>query len=173
VFDVVLSRRRKYLTVVRPLVERFAASPAAESLSALATAPLDDGYPFAGREADTIRIVAAGLVAYGQQRGLDDEEAVRAWGMETGAVEFAHELDPYVGSVTGIGPALFAYMRMRAGADAIKIDSRVRGQLESRGFRLGASDASVLVLATACARSLGCTKLELDQLLWWADQGQT
>ncbi len=135
--------------MVLPLVERFAASPAAESLGALATASLDDGYPFAGREADTIRVVAAGLVAHGQEQGLDDEEAVHAWGMETGAVEFANELDPYVGSVTGIGPALFAYTRMRAGADAIKIDSRVRGQLESHGFRLAASDASVLVLASA------------------------
>ena len=42
----------------------------------------------------------------------------------------------FVGATNGIGPALFAYLRMRSGADALKPDLRVRESLNRLGFGL-------------------------------------
>ena len=71
-----------------------------------------------------------------------------------------------MGCVKGIGIALFAYMRMRSGADAIKPDVRVRKSLRSLGFVVPGDDHAVLVLAKAAAIEIGVSRLVLDQLLW-------
>jgi len=92
---------------------------------------------------------------------------MRNLGPGVGMLEHAHGLDPVVGSVRGIGPALFAYMRMRCGADALKPDLRVRNALRSVGLAVPSGEHEILVLARALAQEIGISALQLDQLLWW------
>ena len=86
---------------------------------------------------DTIVGVARGLLRYGEERGLDNDDAARSWARVTDGLEFAHESDPYVGRVKGIGFALMGYLRLLCGADAIKVDGRVVARLQELGFDLG------------------------------------
>ena len=69
----------------------------------------------------------------------------------------------------GIGPALFAYMRMRCGADALKPDLRVAAALRELGFGVPGDEHSILVIARAAAAELDVSLLVLDQLLWGRD----
>jgi len=168
VVDVVLSRQRRYKSIVLPEVEAFEETEAASSLAALAQlGPLGIRGLRSG-EADTIRATAPGLLRHSADRGLDDEAGVRSWAELVAPFEHAPELDPCVGSVKGIGLALFAYMRMRSGADAIKPDVRVRKALRRLGFPTPAGEHALLVVARAAAQEVGFTRLELDQLLWAA-----
>ena len=178
VFDCVMSRRRRYESVVLPLVADFKLTPSAVSLTDLAErgpglTGLSRPYPFKRGEAETIRQVATGLERYREERSLGEEAAVRAWAGEAGAFERTPDLEPYVGSIKGIGVATFAYLRMRCGADAIKPDVRVRAGLGSLLFPLGdGSDLALLCVAGAAAVELGVTRLQLDQLLWWESKYQ-
>lgn len=76
------------------------------------------------------------------------------------------DLDPIVGSVKGVGPALFAYMQMRSGGDAVKPDLRVTRGLRRLGFIVPGGMHATLVVARAAAAEIGTTLLVLDQLLW-------
>ncbi|MEV6271253.1 hypothetical protein AB0L64_29100 [Kribbella sp. NPDC051936] len=167
VFDVVASRRRKYETRVARMVEQYAGD--APTLGSLATDGPGDGYGLRDGEGETMRQVAAGLLRFGAERELDDEEAIKSWADSVAEFEHAAKLDPYVGAVKGIGLALFAYLRMRCGADAIKPDVRVRRALVRLGFRVPGDEHAVLVVCGAAAVELGVSKLVLDQLLWWSD----
>lgn len=60
-----------------------------------------------------------------------------------------------VGCVKGIGLALFAFMRMRSGADVIKPDIRVKKAMVSLGFVVSNDDHALLVLAKAAAQEIG------------------
>lgn len=167
VFDVVASRQRAYERRVKPLVARFAATPAAASLEALALDGPGDSWGLKAAEYMTIQEVAAGLLRFAADHGCaDDDDTVRQWAGRTLPIVDAHGLDPYVGSVSGIGPALFAYLRMRAGGDGIKPDIRVRRGLANAGFDLPRSDLAVLRLGEAVAIEVGLPLLVLDQLLW-------
>jgi hypothetical protein len=67
--------------------------------------------------------------------------------------------------VKGIGPALFAYMRMRSGADALKPDLRVARALRELGFPVPADQHAIIVVAHAAADDANISLLLLDQLL--------
>jgi hypothetical protein len=166
VFDVVASRRRVYLSRVRRLVADFEQRPAAASLAALASNGPGPGLSLMSTEAITVKQVAAGLHRYCEERQLDDDHGVAQWAVSTEPLRFAPRLDNYVGSVSGIGVALFAYLRMRSGADAIKPDRRVRGSLNRMGFNLPPGEVALLLLAEGAAEELGVTRLALDQVLW-------
>jgi hypothetical protein len=173
VFDVVASRRRRYIPRVRSMVERFQQMPAAANLRALAEEGPGDGFGLRQGEGETMRRVAQGFLTFGDVSGLaGDDEIVERWATAVAPLEVAPELDPYVGAVSGIGIALFCYMRMRAGADAIKPDVRVRNALSWLGFDVPGGEASVLVVATTLADELGISRLVLDQLLWWTGNAQ-
>lgn len=100
---------------------------------------------------------------------MNENEACKAWADRCEGVEHAPSLDPVVGNVKGIGPALFACMRMRSGSSAIKVDVRVRKSLRSLGFRIPDSDHATIVVARAAAESIDVDLLVLDQLLWHAN----
>jgi hypothetical protein len=165
VFDVVASRQRDYLNKVRALVADFERRPAAASLAALASNGPGPGLSLMSREAITVKQVAAGLHRYCEERQLDDD-GVAQWAVSTEPLRFAPQLDSYVGSVSGIGVALFAYLRMRSGADAIKPDLRVRRNLDQMGFKVPPGENALLLLAEGAAEELGVTRLALDQVLW-------
>jgi hypothetical protein len=70
--------------------------------------------------------------------------------------------------VKKIGPALFAYLRMRAGADAIKAEVWVARVLEEHGaeFKKATDVVEVMRYAEAVAEAAGIPRLVLDQMLW-------
>lgn len=151
------------------MVRRFRETPQSASLAALAAeGPVGDFGLRAG-EADSIRGVAAGLSRYAEERAQGDDDGCRGWAWEVAPLEHAHRLDPYVGVIGGIGPALFAYARMRCGADALKPDLRVRAAFRRLGFTVPNGEHALLVVARAAADELGVSLLVLDQLLWHAD----
>jgi hypothetical protein len=169
VFDAVASRRRQYERVVLPWVDRVNTEPGAASLAALSNLGPSPSFHLWRGEAETMREVAADLLRFGSDDDLgDDDTSVEAWAACVGPLEVAPTLDPYVGSVNGIGAALFCYLRMRAGADAIKPDVRVRRTLEQLGFTIPTGGAALLVVSSVLAAELNITRLVLDQLLWAA-----
>jgi hypothetical protein len=167
VFDVVLSRQRRYSRVER-LTERFQATRPASSLVALAADGPGDGYPLRAGEAETMRSVAGGLAEFCERFELDEERGVRRWAQDAAAFEHAPSLEPFVGRAAGIGPALFAYLRMRCGADAVKPDLRVHRALVGLGYLVPREPHAVLLVARGAAAELGIDLLVLDQLLWRA-----
>jgi hypothetical protein len=176
VLDVVLSRQRRYDSRVAPMLARWTAKVtglgAQPTLAFVAEHP-DSYVEFAARtgEADTTAAVARSLLRYGSDHGLTEDNAIcEAWASSTVGLEVAPRLDPYVGSIRGIGPALFAYARLLCGADTIKPDVRVLRQLRAHGIEVEAKDAVAAFLAAqAVAHELGIDVVELDQLLWYAE----
>lgn len=167
VFDVVASRQRKYKTKVLPLVSRWEAAVSAPTLRAMASSPLEaKDYGLTSGEPTTMRTVAANLLELAEDGGMSDDEACRLWAEGVGGLQHAHNLDPVVGSVSGIGPALFAYMRMRCGANALKPDVRVIGALRGLGFSTPGDAHSVITIAQGAAAEVSLDLLTLDQLLW-------
>jgi len=171
IVDAVMSVQQDYEKAVLPLVASFDQTPAAASLEALAELDGIDETLFNNSPKRTAAIVgvARGLIRYRQERGLNDEDAARAWAQVTDGLEFAHEADPYVGGVKGIGFALMGYLRLLCGADTIKIDSRVVGRLQELGFDLGnpPQPERGLMISALAAQQVGMGLGELDQLLWW------
>jgi hypothetical protein len=167
VVDVVASRRRRYSSRVRNMILAFRES----GITTLATLAAE-GPGLSGLrrgEAETMTWVAAGLLAWGAANastGGSDDLLVADWATWGAAFDLAPGLDQYVGSVPGIGPALYTYLRMRAGGDGIKPDVRVRARLADLGFRVPPSSAGLLLVAWAAADNLGVSRLQLDQLLW-------
>ena len=134
VFDVIVSRQRRSKARVLPMVEAFFLTPAAASLQALAHEGPGLGHGLRSGEDATMQGVATGLVRFAAERDLDDDHGARIWADSAAPFEHAPKLEPSVGSINGIGPALFAYLRMRSGADALKPDLRVREGLNRLGF---------------------------------------
>ncbi|GAB2776278.1 hypothetical protein GCM10027039_41910 [Terrabacter koreensis] len=169
VFDVILSRQRRYPSVVVPRVEKWATG-GEPSLARLAQNGVEaSDFGLQRSEPATLQAVATNLLAYCRTEGLSEDEGCRAWADRVQGLEHAPKLDPVVGGVSGIGTALFAYMRMRCGADALKPDLRVARALRDLGFDLPADEHSILVVAMAAAAELDISLLVLDQMLWGRD----
>ena len=171
VVDVVASRQRNYLSKVRHIVNGWQEEAREPTLAWLAANPPDGArLGLMASEPETMRHVAENLVAFASSRGLDEDTGCRTWAEEVDGLEHAHRLDPVVGGVSGIGPALFAYMRMRCGGKALKPDVRVGRELRHLGFEVPAGEHAILVVSKAAAAELGVDLLVLDQLLWWAEE---
>jgi hypothetical protein len=170
VLDVVLSRQRLYQDRVLPLVDRWERDSDAHSLRWLAGhEPDQKTYGLRSGESSTAAVLARNLVTFidGLGLGEDEDEGCLRWAQGTAGLEHAPRLDPVAGSVTGIGPALFAYLRMRSGADALKPDLRVARALRELGFHVPPDEHAVLTVAHAAADEAAINLLVLDQLLWW------
>lgn len=169
VVDVVTSRQRKYEARVVPLVAKWESFAGGKSLDVLAGRGIPTKiFGLREGEEDTIREIASNFLRYGEIKGLDDENQLCArWATEVEDMRFTYELDPIVGSVKGIGLALFNYMRMLSGTDAIKPDVRVKKKLNEFGFKVPKNDISVMYLCELIANDLKISLLELDQLLWF------
>jgi len=170
VFDVVASHRRDYQKVVLPTVQRFRSQWPDLTLAELATGNPSSGFGLPAERWTTIIGVAAGFDRYRTDRSelLDasDDDVVTHWAAAVEPVRLTQRLDPYVGSVSGIGVALFAYARMRSGADAPKPDRRFRDHLKHLEFPTPAGEGALLLVGEAAAEEVGIHRLELDQLLW-------
>ena len=126
-------------------------------------------YGLRSGESATIAALACNLVDFVDERSLgeQEDEGCMQWAQGVAGLEHAPGLDPVAGSVTGIGPALFAYLRMRSGADALKPDLRVARALRKLGFYVPVGEHAILVVAHAAADEAAISPLVLDQLLWW------
>lgn len=124
-------------------------------------------YGLRSGESATIAALVGNLVGFVDGHGLSEDEGCLRWAGAVAGLEHAPELDPVAGSVPGIGPALFAYLRMRSGADALKPDLRVARALRKLRFHVTADEHAILVVAHAAADEAAISLLVLDQLLWW------
>jgi hypothetical protein len=97
--------------------------------------PSTERYGLRLGEGNTITAVASNLAAFADELGVSEDQACKQWADGVAGLEHAPGLDPVVGVVPGIGPALFAYLRMRSGSDALKPDLRVARGLRQLGFR--------------------------------------
>jgi hypothetical protein len=175
VLDVVMSRQRRYQERVLPLVARWERDSEAHSLRWLAAHEPDQrSYGLRSGEPGTAVALARNLITYAVEHDLGDDEdkACLRWAQGVAGLEHTPVLDPVAGSVSGIGPALFAYLRMRSGADALKPDLRVARALRMLGFHVPADEHTILVLAHAAADETDISLLVLDQLLWWAAESR-
>jgi hypothetical protein len=161
VVDVVASRRRRYdktvLGVILPTYEEEAHNLSLKFLSENPPAYL----PLMQGEADTMSALAQFLTRFGSTE--NDEMTI---------ANFAeHSWSPRIRaralSIRGIGPVLYEYLRMLSGADAIKIDSRVRLALRSLGVPQHLfTDVGLVEVCKLIAKELKCSLVQLDQLLW-------
>ena len=161
VVDVVASRQRRYDTYVVPKILPLYESKA-NNLSLLSLSlkspkwlPLRDG------EADTMKLLAKALIDFGKSKKLSDEEdIVKEWAEDEDASQ--EVLD-----IKGIGPALLQYLRMRSGADSLKVDVRVIEELSKIGLPAHwFTTDGLLELCKEIAEEAKCSLLELDQVLW-------
>ncbi|MFD8494910.1 hypothetical protein [Amycolatopsis sp. NPDC059657] len=167
VIDVVASRQRRYVERVLPMVKRWEADHQPATLEVLAETPPDAAtYGLLPSEPVTMQTIARNLTQLIRDLRTDEDTGCRIWADSVQVLEHAHRLDPVVGAVPGIGPALFAYLRMRCGADALKPDLRVAKALRGLGFTVPGDTHSIMVLARAAAAEIDFPLLSLDQLLW-------
>ena len=171
VVDVVASAWRNYDRVEKQIVPAFEKSVRTPSLKMLAQAiPNIPG--LRNGEAAAMQAAAAGLLRFAAEKlpgaAGNDEKIVKAWAKYAEPFRFETKSEPYVGSVKRVGPALFAYLRMRAGADAIKADVWVARVLQQHGakFKKETDVIEVTRVAEAVAAATGLSRLTLDQMLW-------
>ena len=173
VVDVVASRQRQYISRVIPMVDKYRNSREDHGLNQLRTKSPTDILQLrtSQDEGGVMQRVAAGLLEFGEKYGLESDDSIcEQWAKWVEPVVFAPKLDPYVGSIKGIGPALFAYLRIFCGADALKPDVQTRKMFDELGFNVPDGDNALLLSAKAAAEELGTSMVVLDQLLWWATQ---
>lgn len=167
VFDVVASRQRRYIGRVLPMVEKWESDTEEPSLAWLAShTPEASRYGLRQGEPETMTTIAVNLRELADDLQIGDDDACRTWATGVQGLQHAPGLDPVVGSVRGVGPALFAYMQMRSGGDAVKPDLRVTRGLRRLGFVVPGGMHATLVVARAAAAEIGSSLLVLDQLLW-------
>jgi hypothetical protein len=171
VVDVVASAARNYDRVEQAIVpgfERFAHNkPTLEALAKTDLAQLKT-LGLRANEPNTMIEVAKGLMQFGSERKITGDDAIcRAWGEYAEEWRRTPKLDPYVG-VKGIGIALYAYLRMRSGADAIKPDVWIARLLQQYGATIrNPKDAlEVMQCAEQVALAAKVSRLTLDQMLW-------
>ncbi|MFZ2057321.1 MAG: hypothetical protein WAV54_07930 [Acidimicrobiales bacterium] len=171
VVDVVLSNQRDYDAFVWPEVQAWMARNPGTDLQHLAA----QGPGSVRRlrkdkradEARTMQEVASGLLDYSRALGVDEKQGLCAWAVAAEPFRFAVRSELYVGTVRGIGIALFAYLRMLGGADAIKPDTRVIKALRRAGLSVARDAGAALLLGEGMAEELGVGRLWFDQLLWY------
>lgn len=162
VVDVVSSRQRKYETYVKSkLVPQYKSKISDLSLSYLSmNAP--DWMPLRKGEAQTMSEVSKLLTSYGIENNISKEDEI--------CFVWAHDVDAQQSmlDINGIGPALLQYLRMLSGADTLKVDVRVIETLRQAGLPVDWFSAEgIFQLCKSISREIGCSMVELDQMLWY------
>lgn len=170
VFDVIASRQRRYIGRVLPMVKKWESDTEEPSLAWLASHPPEAArYGLRSGEAETMTTIATNFRELAGDLGIDEDDACRTWAAGVVGLQHAPGLDPVVGSVKGVGTALFAYMQMRSGGDAVKPDLRVKRGLRRLGFVVPGGMHATLIVARSAAAEIATNLLVLDQLLWSLD----
>lgn len=164
-----------YVTGVKPTVERFreafVAADRATGLAELAAIDRDDEAlveAFGARRKRQVLLKAARVLA--DRSESDDLDALRSWAAE--ADVYRYDEDP-IGSISGVGPATFQYLRMLAGVDTVKPDPEVTALLEAVADEVDSTpiDAGDGLRAIASCEWLAVVspfrRIEIDQIAWW------
>ncbi len=161
VVDVVASRQRRYeKTVLGAILPSYKETAGNLSLKFLAENP-PHYLPLMQGEAQTMSALAQFLIGFGLTENDDVNTANFA------KASWSPRIRARALAIRGIGPVLYEYLRMLSGADAIKIDSRVRLSLRSIGVPQHLfTDVGLVEVCRLLAQELNCSLVQLDQLLW-------
>ena len=169
VVDVVASRQRNYLKVVVPRIVNVFEAAQAPTLLSLAQNP-PDYLKLRTGEVQTMVNVAIELLVFGERANLNDEnEICYNWAMLSSSFESEEPNieNLAIAEISGIGPALLEYLRMRSGGNSLKVDVRVKNSLKAIGVPVDyLSDRGVYAVCQTISKELGISMLELDQILW-------
>lgn len=169
VVDVVASRQRNYLKVVVPRIVNVFEAAQAPTLLSLAQNP-PDYLKLRTGEVQTMVNVAIELLEFGEHANLKDEnEICYNWAMLSSSFESEEPNieNLAIAEISGIGPALLEYLRMRSGGNSLKVDVRVKNSLKAIGVPVDyLSDSGVYAVCQTISTELGISMLELDQILW-------
>jgi len=180
---------------VEPAVSRFreafVETGRTDSLEAIATLEVDDDDLVAALGAHRKRHVLIQIASVLADRSEDDDlAALRGWAGD--ADHYRYEADP-IGSITGVGPASFQYLRQLAGIDTVRPDPTVvafledverdlenvdvDNDLEEAGVIDTAEPGSVPIDTSSPRRTIAscewlaiCSSyrmLDLDRIAWW------
>ncbi|RQH03402.1 hypothetical protein [Natrarchaeobius oligotrophus] len=115
-------------------------------------------------------VLCATATVLSERPEADDLEALRGWAAE--ADQYAHDEDP-IGSIAGVGPSSFQYLRQLAGIDAARPDPTLARFVDAVDAEL---ESAALSTATGRRTIVSCewlslvstyTPLEIDRIAWW------
>ncbi|WP_265110315.1 hypothetical protein [Halosolutus halophilus] len=160
---------------ILPSVERFrdafVATDRVTDFATLAGLDLEDDDLVAAFGAQRKRHVLLETAAVLAGRPEDDDlAALQAWAAT--ADHYRYETDP-IGSISGVGPASFQYLRQVAGVETVRPDPKVREFVETVASELGSSPLSTttaLRTIASCewlAFQTSYSPLEIDRIAWW------
>lgn len=164
-----------YENIVKPNVEafreRFIQSGDVQSLADLAELEHDSAFAedFTIGHPNIVYDVSSALLENADP-GADDLEILQTWAENADPKQYQSD---QVGSVHGIGPATFQYLRMIAGADTVKPDIQVEkfiNELESDYPEFDLDSSSKIDLIDSCrwlAAHSTYSMVEIDQIAWW------
>ncbi|MFC4246728.1 hypothetical protein ACFOZ7_06915 [Natribaculum luteum] len=170
-----------YFTGVRPTVERFRETfvepGRVTSFEDLAALDLEDDDLVATFGAQRKRHVLLEAACVLDGHAGSDLEALTSWA--AAADVYRYEDDP-IGSISGVGPATFQYLRMLAGVDAAKPDPETAELVETVATEVDSLeiDAGTSLRTIASCEWLAIVtsyrRIEIDQLAWltFADEGE-
>ncbi|WP_290810038.1 hypothetical protein [Halovivax sp.] len=122
------------------------------------------------------RVLVEGAARLDDRKEADDLDALTGWA--AGADPYRYREDP-IGSISGVGPSSFQYLRMLAGVDAARPDPDVTRLVEAVDAELADSplDASEPLRAIASCEWLAVESsyrpIEIDRIAWWTYADET
>ncbi|SDQ54188.1 hypothetical protein [Natronobacterium texcoconense] len=160
---------------IKPAVERFreafVETDRIDSFEDIAALDLEDEglvEAFGAERKRHVLLEAADVLAAREE--ADDLAALAGWAAE--ADHYRYDEDP-IGSIAGVGPSTFQYLRQLAGVDAVRPDPDVVEFVTDVDADL---DSSPLDTSTARATIASCEwlalvssfrPLEIDRIAWW------
>ncbi|SEH11994.1 hypothetical protein SAMN04487967_0606 [Natronorubrum sediminis] len=167
---------QQFISGVKPAVERFQATfvetDRVDSFDSLAALEIDDEdlrEVFTVRRNRTVLLEAARVLAERPEEG--DLESLVGWA--SSADHYRYDSDP-IGSISGVGPSSFQYLRQLAGVETIRPTSTVTTLIESVIAELDSAplDTSTTARTIASGEWLSFVSsyspLEIDRLAWCA-----
>jgi hypothetical protein len=182
IVDTVFSLRRKYLPMVRKILRPFYREFPEEDLRRVAkcdpsllcerltSSPSgNQNHPLSNisRWRNVVEIAKRFVENYG-----DDIDAIHEWAKNEELPKDAARppflrKDVIIKNLNGVGISAVQYLRMQAGIDTIKPDSRVKKAFSELGVNYR-SDLEVIQICENLARGLGMRPKELDFILWYS-----
>ena len=166
---------QNYVTGVQPTVERFreafVETERCTSFVALTELDLEDEAlleAFGAQRKRHVFLEIADVLANRPENS--DFDALQSWAAEADA--YRYESDP-VGSISGVGPSTFQYLRQLAGIDTAKPDPTLESLLEAVDEALQSSPIDTsepLRMLASCewlALESSYSMLEIDRIAWW------
>ena len=166
---------QSFLGGIKPTVERFretfVATGRVDSFADLAALDLEDDDLVAAFGAQRKRHVLLETARVLADRPAEtDLDALVGWAST--ADQYRYDADP-IGSIAGVGPSTFQYLRQLAGIDALVPDptgvqllEAVASDLESSPIDT-ATDLRTIASGEWLAWESAYTPLEIDRLAWW------